>query len=259
MIRTLRNIMKEDKEKFVIPKSVQQAVPIQSIWLDGIFQVGRNKFAKTFLFSDINYAVASREDKEAMFLEYSQLLNSFDSGATTKITINNRRLNRQEFEQAILIPMKDEGNVIGDGLDVYRKEYNQMLLEKVTGANSMVQEKYITISVYKKTIEEARYYFARISTELSAHFTRLGAKFTEVNAKDKLRVIHDFYRTGEEIGFHFSFEEVMKKGHGFKDTVCPDSFEWESDYFKMGNRFGRVLFLREYASYIKDSMIGLQS
>ena len=34
------------------------------------------------------YAVASREDKEAMFLEYSELLNSLDSGATTKITIN---------------------------------------------------------------------------------------------------------------------------------------------------------------------------
>lgn len=27
------------------------------------------------------------------------------------------------------------------------------------------------------------------------------------------------------------------------------------DYFKMGNRYGRVLFLREYASYIKDSMV----
>ena len=31
--------------------------------------------------------------------------------------------------------------------------------------------------------------------------------------------------------------------------------EFEKDYFKMGNRYGRVLFLREYASYIKDSMV----
>lgn len=34
-----------------------------------------------FKFEDINYAVASREDKETMFLEYSELLNSLDSGA----------------------------------------------------------------------------------------------------------------------------------------------------------------------------------
>jgi len=85
MIKTLQKIMKQDKEKFVVPQGVQQAIPIRAIWPEGIFQVG-NKFSKTFRFADINYAVASKEDKEAMFLSYSELLNSFDSGATTKIT-----------------------------------------------------------------------------------------------------------------------------------------------------------------------------
>ena len=94
MLRTLKNLFKQDREKFVVPKSVQNVIPIKTIWEDGIFLVGRNKYAKTFKFEDINYAVARREDKEAMFLEYSELLNSLDSGATTKITINNRRLNR---------------------------------------------------------------------------------------------------------------------------------------------------------------------
>ena len=118
MLRTLKNLFKQDREKFVVPKSVQNVIPIKTIWDDGIFLVGRNKYAKTFKFEDINYAVASREDKEAMFLEYSELLNSLDSGATTKITINNRRLNKADFEQTILIPMAD------DGLDKYRKEDN---------------------------------------------------------------------------------------------------------------------------------------
>ena len=87
MLKTLKNLFKQDKEKFVVPKSAQSIIPIKTIWEDGIFLVGRNKYAKTFKFEDINYAVASREDKEAMFLEYSELLNSLDSGATTKITI----------------------------------------------------------------------------------------------------------------------------------------------------------------------------
>ena len=82
MLKTLKNLFKQDKEKFIVPKSVQAVIPIKTIWEDGIFLVGRNKYAKTFKFEDINYAVASREDKEAMFLEYSELLNSLDSGAT---------------------------------------------------------------------------------------------------------------------------------------------------------------------------------
>ena len=249
MIKTLSNIFKQDKEKFVIPQNVQQAIPVQVIWEDGIFQIGKNKFARSYKFVDVNYAVASREDKEAMFLEYSELLNSFDSGATTKITINNRRLNKQDFERSILIPMQE------DGLDLYRKEYNKMLLEKATGSHSMVQEKYVTVSVYKKSIEEARTYFARVGTELASHFARLGSKCVEMDATDKLRALHDFYRTGEETGFHFDLSETMKKGHSFKDFICPDSLEFKRDHFRMGNRYGRVLFLREYASYIKDNMI----
>lgn len=176
MLRTLKNLFKQDREKFVVPKSVQNVIPIKIIWEDGIFLVGRNKYAKTFKFEDINYAVASREDKEAMFLEYSELLNSLDSGATTKITINNRRLNKADFEQTILIPMAD------DGLDKYRKEYNKMLLDKATGANSIVQDKYVTVSVCKKNIEEARNYFARVGADLIAHFNRLGSKCVELDA-----------------------------------------------------------------------------
>ncbi|WP_080835086.1 VirB4-like conjugal transfer ATPase, CD1110 family [Cohnella massiliensis] len=248
MIKTLRRIIKQDKERFVIPKGVQQVIPIRALWPDGIFFVG-NKFSKSYRFEDINYAVASREDKEAMFLSYSELLNSFDSGATTKITIHNRRLNRADFESSILIPLKE------DHLDVYRQEYNEMLLEKAIGANGTIQEKYVTISVVKKNVEEARQYFARVGTELMSHFSRLGSKCIELDATDRLRIFHDFFRIGEEADFRFHLSETMRKGHDFKDYICPDTFEFEKDHFRMGNFFGRVIFLREYASYIKDSMV----
>lgn len=249
MIKTLTNLLKQDKEKFVVPKGVQDCIPITAIYDDGIFRVGKDKYSKSFKFTDINFAVASREDKEAMFLEYSELLNSLDSGATTKLTINNRRLNRLDFEKTILIPET------GDELDVYREEYNKMLLDKATGANAIVQDKYVTISINKKSVEDARTYFARVGADLIAHFARLGSKCVELETDERLRIVHDFFRVGEETAYHFNIKETRKKGHDFKDYVCPDTMEFEKDYFKMGNRYGRVLFLREYASYIKDSMV----
>ena len=87
-MKTLNRLFKRDKEKFIVPRSAQDIIPIKAIWEDGIFQVSKNKFSKSYKFMDINYAVASKEDKEAMFLEYSDLLNSLDVGAITKITIN---------------------------------------------------------------------------------------------------------------------------------------------------------------------------
>lgn len=248
MIKTLKNLFKQDKGKYKVPRRVQDVIPVSRMWSDGIFQVG-GKFSRTFKFSDINYYVASRENKESMFLAYSELLNSLDSGATTKITINNRRLNKANFEQSILMPMR------GDSRDVYRQEYNQMLLDKATGANGIMQEKYITITVAKKDIEEARSYFARVGADLISHFTALGSKCVELDATEKLRVLHDFYRQGEEADFHFDPRDMMKKGHDFKDYICPDSIEKSSDYLKLGDKLCRVLFLKDYASYIKDDMV----
>ena len=67
--------------------------------------------------------------------------------------------------------------------------------------------------------------------------------------------MHDFYRTGNETSFRFDFKETIRKGHNFKDFICPDSFEFKDDYFKIGDRFGKVMFLKEYASFVKDSMV----
>ena len=249
MLKTLAQIFKRDKEKMKIPKSAQDIIPIKALWLDGIFLVGKNKYSKCFKFIDINYAVASNEDKEAMFIDYSELLNSLDTGAMAKITINNRRINKVDFEKKILLDLKN------DDLDEYRKEYNQMLINKTKEANEIVQEKMITISVYKRSVEEARSYFNRIGADLASKFSSLGSKCIELNAEERLRIMHDFYRTGEETSFRFDITSDLRKGHNFKDFICPDSFEFKDDYFKMGNRYGRVLFLKEYASFIKDSMI----
>ena len=248
MIKSIKTIMRQDKEKYKVPSKVQDIIPIQCVWKDGIFKVG-NKFSKTFKFTDINYLVASREDKESMFLTYSELLNSLDSGATTKITVYNQSVNQSNFEESILMPLR------GDELDVYRQEYNKMLLDKAMGANSIMQVKLITISVAKKDIKEARSYFARIGADLTAHFAALGSKCAELTADDRLRVFHDFFRPGDENAYSLSLSTRMKLGHDFRDYICPDSLEKHSDYLRIGNKFARVLYLKDYASYIKDSMV----
>ena len=47
----------------------------------------------------------------------------------------------------------------------------------------------------------------------------------------------------------------MKRGHNFKDFICPDSIRFKSDYFEMDNKVGRILFLKDFASFLKDDMI----
>ena len=94
-----------------------------------------------------------------------------------------------------------------------------------------------------------------MGADLISHFAALGSKCVELDASERLRILHDFYRQGEEAEFSFDLAAKAKRGHDFKDYICPDSMEKNSDYLKLGDKFCRVLFLKDYASYIKDNMV----
>ncbi len=237
------------KERFAIPKSVQKCIPIKEIYRDGTFNIG-NGYSKTYRFADINYRVVGLDEQKGMMMSYCALLNSLDSASSFKITINNRKINKAEFEKNMLLQQQD------DRFNPLRRAYNRIMTENaIINNNSIAQEKYVTISVNKDNIDEANMYFSRISTDLRAQFARLDSNLTELDVREKLRILHDFYRAGEEDYFRFDFDEAKRKGQDFADYICPDYIGYRTDHILLGDRFARVLFLSDYASYIEDDFI----
>ena len=247
MIKSFSKLKKQNKEEFRIPKTTQDVIPVDTVYKDGIFKIG-NRYTKSYRFLDINYAIASKEEKTGLFLDYGDLLNSFDSSVMVKITVNNHKIDLYKFKEDILIPFKE------DGLDEYRKEYNEMLLDKLKESDDIVQEKYLTLTVFKNNVEEAKSYFSRIGTELSSHFAKLGSGCIELNLEERLKILHDFYRS-DESEFNFDMKDNMRKGHSFKDLICPLAPEFKHKYFKLDNKYGRVLYLSNYPRFIKDSIV----
>ncbi len=248
-MKTLKQMIKREQEKFVIPKSVQDVIPIKAVYKDGIFLLSNNNYSKTFKFTDINYHIASDEEKKELMQGYWSVINSFGAGVTIKLTINNHRLDKAEFEKSILIPYRY------DGLDKYRKEYNEMLLDKANSSNCIVQDKYFTVTVSKKTVEDARAFFNRIGNDLSARFSRIGSKCEPLTADDKLRIFHNFYRDGNEQNYNLDYEQLMNNGCDIRDYICPDSMDFESDCMKINDEYCRVIFLRNYGTFVDDNTV----
>lgn len=253
MIKTWKNVKKEDKEKLRQIKSVQDAIPIQTVYDDGIFLISaganrENKYSKTFRIADINYATSSSETQEQLFLSWSELLNVLDPGSTNKLSIIKRRINKYTFDK-FLLPCND------DSLKKYVDEYNQMLIDKSINANGMVQELFLTVSVCKKDIGAARNYFARTYSTIQAQATKFGSRCIALSSEERLTILHDVYRIGEENDLPFDMKDSMLKGHDFKDYIAPDSMEFKDDHFKIGNKYGRAMFLRDYATYLKDDFL----
>ena len=248
MRKTLAAANRSERTGFKIPRSVQQSIPIQRVYRDGIWQVN-GKYSQTWRFSDINYSLASYEDQRDMFTAYCGVLNSLPTDAVTKITIHNRRLNSSDFQHSVLM------RECGDDLDKYRREYNRVLTEKAAASNNLIQDKYITVSVVRKSAEEARTFFHRVDADLSKNLGRLDSGAKILDTYERLRIFHDFFRPGEEQFYKFDLDGTMRLGHSFKDYIAPDGMKFLSEHFELGGKVGRVLFMRGYSSYIKDDMI----
>ena len=243
----LRKTRRVKKPKRKIPKTVQQSIPIDVIYKDGIVQSGRT-FSKMWRFSDINYEVASNAEQEEMFLAHSAILNGLPTDAVAKISIFNRQLQNHSIEK-MTVPTSNEN------YREYAKELEELLNDKMAESNNIVHEKYITISAEKKNIKEARTYFARVGSDLAADFAKISSQITELGYKERLRLFYEFFKSGGSEDFNFDLKRAMARGAHFKDYISPDSIEFKKDYVQFGDKYARVLFLKEYPSFLKDELL----
>lgn len=235
-------------ESFRAPRSVQESIPVRKIYRDGVWLCG-GRYSKMWRFQDVNYAVASEADQSEILMRYCSVINAWPDDAYVQVLTNNRRIDPVEFENTMLMHLR------GDDMDRLREEYNQIVRERTEWSNNIFREKYIVISVQRRSIEEARSFFARVGTELASGFGRLSSQLTELSSHDRIRILHDFFRSGEEQYFNFDLSQAMARGQDFRDSIAPDSLQFKSDHFIMGKKFGRVLFLKDYPNFLKDETI----
>ncbi|MDL2324540.1 ATP-binding protein [Ruminococcaceae bacterium OttesenSCG-928-A16] len=214
-----------------------------------MFHVGQQRYSKTWSFSDINYSVSSEEDRLSMFMGHCTSLNSFQPGTSYKLSIVNRNINKRDFEQNMLIPLQ------GDALDGLRREKNAMIAEAVSLSNNIIQEKYITASVEKKNPQDARSHLSRVGNDLAANFGKLNSKVSGLDIGERLRLFHDFFRSGQESDYSLDIRQSMRLGSDFRDYICPDGLQFKKDHFTVGKRVGRVLFLKDLPSFLSDAMV----
>lgn len=134
--------MRSRQQRKKPPHSVQETIPYERMWPDGICRVSPSYYTKTVQFWDINYQLAQNEDKSAIFEGWCDFLNAFDSSVHLQLSFLNLTANADAVEQRILLPDK------ADGFDAIRREYTEMLQNQLAkGSNGLSKRKYLTFGV----------------------------------------------------------------------------------------------------------------
>ena len=71
------------------------------MYQDGMCRISDNYYSKTIEFQDINYQLAQNEDKEAIFENWCEFLNYFDSSIHFQFTFFNTAAGADGFENSI--------------------------------------------------------------------------------------------------------------------------------------------------------------
>ena len=244
------------KVPFAIPKreknlSAQKSIRYREMGKDGICRVDERFYSKTIRFFDINYQLAQKDDKNAIFENWCDFLNYFDSSIQFQLSFINHHTDMKESVKAIDIPSQN------DVFDDVRQEYAQMLRNQLAkGNNGLIKSKFITFGVDADGIKEAKAKLDRIEADILSNFKVLGVVAYPLNGVERLKILHDTFNCDTMQPFRFSYDMVAKTGLGTKDFIAPTSFDFRSGkYFRMGKTVGAVSFLQILAPELTDKML----
>ena len=231
--------------------SAQNSIPYREMAKDGICRVQEKYYSKTIRFYDINYQLAQNEDKNAIFENWCDFLNYFDSTIHFQISFINHHSNMKEFESVIQIQPQN------DAFDDVRMEYAQMLRDQLAkGNNGLVRTKYITFGIEAENIREAKPKLERIEADILNNFKVLGVSAYPLNGEERLQILYETFNQEEKVPFQFSYDRILRSGMGTKDFVAPTSFVFkEGKTFQMGNTIGAASYLQILAPELTDKML----
>lgn len=246
--RQLQALMRSRQQRKKPPHSVQETIPYERMWPDGICRVSPSYYTKTVQFWDINYQLAQNEDKSAIFEGWCDFLNAFDSSVHLQLSFLNLTANADAVEQRILLPDK------ADGFDAIRREYTEMLQNQLAkGSNGLSKRKYLTFGVESENYRTAKPRLERMETDLLNHFKRLGAAAAPMDGRERLKLMYDMFHLDAQTPFLFDWKWLAPTGLRTKDFIVPSSFKFgERQRFGMGSKVSAVSFFSILASELND-------
>ena len=233
------------------PRTAQQTIPYKEMYRDGVCRAAKGLYTKTVTFGDVNYQLAQNEDKNAIFENYCDFLNYFDSSVHVQLTFINKRANIRDFERSIEIPGRN------DAFDSIREEYAQMLKSQLAkGRNGIVREKYLTFGVEAASLKEAKPRLERIEADVISNFKALGSTARALTGAERLELLHGQLHPDGQEKLRFSWKDVARTGMSTKDFIAPSSFDFrDARTFRIGEHYGAVSFIQILAPELSDRLL----
>ena len=246
-----------------IPKTLSDSIPYERVYKNGVIEIQSCVFSKSYILPYVNYKTRGSRVQGSMAELYAEMIGSFDPDITVEITIYNKTIDIMEFQESILLKPNR------DGLDKYRIEYNNMLIDKMIGAkNNLESQKIITISFYATDIESANERFQQVESSMAEYLTDLTKKdMKEMSLIERLDMLNSIYNQNSDAHLYekrmidgkevesFSLENCEAQGITTKDVIAPGGMEITNDQINMDGVIAKSYYISNYPTWLKDTIL----
>ena len=245
---------------YKVPLCIQDTIPIYRIAENGIFELesptnkdgGKKKlhqFDKMYLFEDINFSTQDEEEKEETGKRFETLLRSMN--VSYKIIVSNHYADNGKLREEIL------QKAVSKEREPLAREYHQMIEERLQeGRGGLLQSKYFIVTCRKPDYESAKNYFNTIEFSIQQLFHRLGSCLIPLDATERLRALHSYYRMGDEASFSFDWNEYLHLKRDWRNDIINTSLREYPEHLEMeGENCACVMFIRKYPNGLTDQFL----
>lgn len=263
------NSKKSNKKKRTSPSPTNcvNSIPFKDIYENGIIEVEDGKFSKTYALPSVNFKSVSDEKQWQIAEHYSHMLSALGSDVCIEITLINKTIDINEFQEEVFIKMRP------DGLNEYREEYNQMLVEKMLGAKNNLETKpYLTVTIDAENIMVAMEKLATIDKIVDEYVALMAQKATtHLGLIERLELLNYIYNqdntmplyqkrtihvNGEEKEVEsFTIESCIHQGITPKDLIAPSCLDVTGGYIKIGENYAKCYSITNFPTWIKGTVL----
>ena len=247
-IKTIKKRMAELRREN--KSSTQSFIPYIDMYPDGTCHVEKKTFSKTIQFYDVNYRIATLDDKNKIFSKYCDMLNYFDNTIKFQLSFENQNSDVKELIKQLEIPEKNDDN------DDIRTEYSDMQKNQMLkGTNGKVLSKYLTFTVEADSPKLAKIRLDSIAAELLKMFRAIGVACRVLDGKERLEHLFNSLNPFSKDTFLYDWEYRRKTGLSTKDFIAPTSINIGKSDFEIGKAYGSVFSLSILSGEISDEVL----